>query len=116
MADLVTDFRGAGQAGHRDTPKGVCPVLSHLLSGQMSRRVPSLSHVPVGPRIALANIRVRHNVCALALVAGAHGLVQRLVMDRAPSIFRQQQVAAVQAMAAATVRIAPKQRTCRTGT
>jgi hypothetical protein len=22
MADLVTDFRGAGQAGHRDTPKG----------------------------------------------------------------------------------------------
>jgi hypothetical protein len=46
MADLVTDFRGGGQAGHRDTPKGVCPVLSHLLSGQMSRRVPSLSHVP----------------------------------------------------------------------
>jgi hypothetical protein len=22
MADLVTDFRGGGQAGHRDTPKG----------------------------------------------------------------------------------------------
>lgn len=57
-----------------------------------------------------------NNVCASVFVAGAHGLVQRLVMDRAPSIFRQQQVAAVQAMAAATVRITPKQRTCRTGT
>jgi hypothetical protein len=57
MADLVTDFRGAGQAGHGDTPKGVCPVLSHLLSGQMSRRVPSLSHVPVGPRTMFANVR-----------------------------------------------------------
>jgi hypothetical protein len=28
MADLVMDFRRAGQAGQRDTPKGVCPVLS----------------------------------------------------------------------------------------
>jgi hypothetical protein len=29
MADVVTDFREAGQAGQRDTPKGVCPDLSH---------------------------------------------------------------------------------------
>jgi hypothetical protein len=29
MADVVTDFRRAGQAGQRDTPKGVCPVPSH---------------------------------------------------------------------------------------
>ena len=72
MADLVTDFRGAGQAGHRDTPKGVCPVLSHLLSGQMSRRVPSLSHVPVGPRTMFANVRCLPK-CSLPRFSGNSG-------------------------------------------
>jgi hypothetical protein len=73
MADLVTDFRGAGQAGHRDTPKGVCPVLSHLLSGQMSRRVPSLSHVPVGPRTMFANVIAVRQKCSLPRFSGDFG-------------------------------------------
>jgi hypothetical protein len=54
MADL-TDFREAGQAGQRDTPKrGVSRPVPPLCPGQMSRRVPSLSRVPVHPRTMFA--------------------------------------------------------------
>jgi hypothetical protein len=56
MAALVTDNLRDGTVGHPGHPIGCCPVLSHLLSGQMSRGVPSLSHVPVGPRTMFANV------------------------------------------------------------
>ena len=58
MANVVTDFRRAGQGGQRDTPKaGVSRPVPPLCPGQMSRPVPSLSRVPVGPRTLFANAR-----------------------------------------------------------
>jgi hypothetical protein len=72
MASLVTDYRNLGRAGQRDTPKGgVSRPVPPQCPGQVSLRVPSLSHVPVCPRTMFANVRVRRNVRFGPRIAGA---------------------------------------------